>query len=64
MTKQEFRNALCILRSIDAYELGDPDWWDQFTADPHMFYLLSDNKREQVIWSVIEARSRPREVVP
>jgi hypothetical protein len=59
LTKKQFRNALCILRSIDAHELGDPPWWPQFQADPYDFYLRCDYEREQLIWFVVEARMVP-----
>jgi hypothetical protein len=62
MTRQQFRDALCILRSIDAHELGDPQWWPQFRDDPYLFYLRCDDKREALIWAVVEARSHPQEV--
>lgn len=66
----EFRNALCILTSIDAHELveagvlgrpglGRAGMWNDFLANPYRFLLRADDETAAKIWSIIERRSRP-----
>lgn len=70
MTRQELRNALCILRSIDRYELveagvegvepfmdlaGDQKWI-AFRDDPYTFFIRADDDTAEKIWGIIERR--------
>lgn len=65
MTRLEFRNRLCILRSIDRHELvqagvmgaDDPTMWNAFVNDPERFFLLCEDHRAEKIWRVIERRA-------
>lgn len=57
MTFAQFHNALRILRSIDAHELGDPDWWPQFREDPYGFLILTREGDEGgAIWRAMVKR--------
>ena len=64
MTFKEFRNALCILRSIDEHELveagvleanRDSRWLD-FRSDPYEFLLLSDDPTTDKLWALMIKR--------
>lgn len=57
MTMAEFHNGLRILRSIDSWELGDPEWWPRFRDDPYRFFMRADNDTCMMIWSVVMKRS-------
>jgi hypothetical protein len=67
MTRLEFRNRLCILRSIDQHELveacaiGADDFpmWRVFVKDPVSFFVLCEDHRAEKIWRVIERRAYP-----
>jgi hypothetical protein len=67
MTRQDFRNRLAILRSIDRHELveagaiGADDFtmWNTFLNDPVRFFLLCEDHRAEKIWRVIERRAMP-----
>lgn len=63
MTRLEFRNRLCILRSIDEDELRsagikltDKDWLS-FCLDPFRFFLKMDDETADKLWRVIERRA-------
>ena len=65
MTKLEFRNLLCILHSIDAWEL--PQTWSEeiikkFLRDPTSTFMRSDDERSNEIWSAMQVRAAPRDV--
>ena len=60
MTRLEFRNRLCILRSIDEDELrsagiklSDKDWLS-FCLDPFRFFLKMDDETAEKLWRLIE----------
>jgi len=63
MTFRQFRNGLCILRSIDRSELTDVgfdmthDQWYSFRDDPYEYLLRCDDERAKWIWAVIGKRS-------
>jgi hypothetical protein len=67
MTRLEFRNRLCILRSIDQYELveagvigtDDDAMWHTFVADPYRWFILCDDKTAEKLWRLIESRAYP-----
>lgn len=69
MTFGEFRNALCILASIDEHELvevgalGGRWTWQSFTHDPFRFIVRCDDERAVKIWSIVERR-QPSERAP
>ena len=56
MTEHQFRNGLCILRSIDSHELDDPVWYPEFRDDPYLFFMRSDDERADLIWQVVTVR--------
>jgi hypothetical protein len=65
VTRLEFRNRLCILRSIDEDELrtagiklSDKDWLS-FCLDPFRFFLKMDDETADKLWRVIERRALP-----
>ncbi len=70
MTFKEFRNALCILRSIDRHELvvagvlqpsledrqtRDSRWLD-FRHDPYEFLLRADDETTDKLWALMIKR--------
>ena len=64
MDKREFRNLLCILHSIDGWEL--PQTWSEesikkFLRDPTSTFLRSDDERSDEIWKAILARAAPKD---
>lgn len=67
MTRLEFRNRLCILRSIDRHELveaeviGADDFtmWNTFVNAPERFFVLCEDHRAEKIWRLIESRAYP-----
>lgn len=67
MTRLEFRNRLCILRSIDRHELvevgaigvDDLTMWNLFVSNPERFFVLCEDRRAEKIWRVIERRANP-----
>jgi hypothetical protein len=69
ISRREFRNLLCIMHSIDGWEL--PATWPEkaqeaFMRDPINFFLRSDDRRTDEIWAIMfrhaEPMSRVREV--
>ena len=57
-----FQNRVRIFHSIDRHELdeagypiGDVDW-SRFKASPLQFFILADEEKANVIWSIIKAR--------
>lgn len=63
MTKYEFRNLLCVLNSIDKWEL--PNDWNiptraAFLNDPIEFFLRCDDNRSDAIWEVMLKRTERR----
>lgn len=67
MTRLEFRNHLCILRSIDRHELAeggvigadDFTMWNTFVNDPVRFFLLCEDHRAEKIYRLVERRAAP-----
>jgi hypothetical protein len=67
MTRLEFRNRLCILRSIDRHELveagvlaaDDVSMWNVFAVDPYRWFLLRDDDTAEKLWRLIERRATP-----
>lgn len=53
MTKMQFRNAVCLIHNIDAVDLDDPTWWEQFRDNPIGFFLRSDDERSDRIWQAM-----------
>jgi hypothetical protein len=70
MTRLEFRNRLCILRSIDRHELVgagildayDEPMWVVFAKDPARWFLLRDDETAEKLWQLIERRALPAEI--
>lgn len=56
MTKGEFDNGLRLLRSIDARELGNPEWWPQFRDDPYGYFVRGPDCDADVIWQAMVRR--------
>ena len=57
-----FQNRVRIFHSIDRHELdeagypiGDVDW-SRFKARPLQFFILADEEKVNVIWSIVRAR--------
>jgi hypothetical protein len=68
MTRHEFRNCLCILRSIDEHELEaagikmiDKEWLS-FCIDPFRWFLRADDATALRLWVLIERRAKPEPV--
>jgi hypothetical protein len=65
ITKREFRNLLCIMHSIDSWEL--PDHWtvdqkSRFLDIPIPFFLNSDDRRMDEIWQIVTRRAMGTEL--
>jgi hypothetical protein len=56
ITLAEFHNGLRILRSIDSYELGDPEWWPAFRDNPYLFFVCTRDEIQERIWTVMLKR--------
>jgi hypothetical protein len=59
MNKREFRNLLCLLHSIDSWELPaewSPDAQSAFLRDSVDFFLRSDDVRSDAIWRAMMIR--------
>lgn len=56
MTFAEFHNGLRLLNSIDASEIGNPDWWPEFRDDPFRFLMRCPDLYAGVIWRAMEKR--------
>lgn len=64
MTFKEFRNALCILRSIDMHELVEAgvlepnraSRWREFQSDPYEFLLRADDATTDKLWTLMVKR--------
>lgn len=65
MTLREFRNALCVLHSIDRYELVEagviksdaPDeWWQGFRDYPVQTFLRMDDDKAEKLWALMQRR--------
>jgi hypothetical protein len=59
MTKQEFRNLICLLHSVDSWEL--PASWSTemqsaFLRDSVDFFLRCDDERSDAIWNAMMSR--------
>ncbi len=61
-TLANFRNALCILRSIDRHEITgvglhlQDDAWVRFRNDPYLFFIKADDRTQGVLWQIVEQR--------
>ena len=56
--KRQFRNRICILRSIDRHEvptLTDRQW-ERFRKDPYLGYLRLDEPGEAAVWDALRLR--------
>lgn len=58
MTQNEFRNALCLISSIDAHELKGvaPETAAKFVANPVRVFLRADDETAAAIWAAMVAR--------
>ena len=62
MTFREWRNAWCVIRSIDRHELElaglrlDDDRWMRFRYHPHEFLIRADDETARIIWSIVRKR--------
>ena len=62
ISKRQFRNLLCIMHSIDDWELPatwQPNTQQAFLRDPINFFLRSDDGRANEIWAIIMRRVDP-----
>ena len=67
MSKQEFRNLICLLHSIDSWELPaswSTDMQSAFLRDSVDFFLRCDEERSQAIWVAMMARLSKSEPTP
>jgi hypothetical protein len=65
MTKMEFRNLLCLLHSIDSWEL--PASWSTdlqaaFLRNSLDFFLRCDEERSDAIWQAMMKRLHTQEI--
>lgn len=56
MTQDEFHNGLRILRSIDAHEVGNPEWYGQIQEDPYHFFIKCSDEIADAIWAAMVKR--------
>lgn len=61
MTFSEFHNGLRILRAIDAHELNNPPWYEEFARDPYRFLITCGDETAERIWHVMIKRGAVRE---
>jgi hypothetical protein len=68
MTRLEFSNRLCILRSIDEDELAaagikmtNKDWF-YFCCDPFRAFLRMDDATAEKLWRIVDRRALPVEI--
>jgi hypothetical protein len=68
MTRLEFSNRLCILRSIDEDELAvagikmtDTEWFS-FCLDPFRAFLRMDDRAAAKLWQIVDRRALPVEI--
>jgi len=62
MTRNEFRNGLAILRSLDQYEVPFlQNQWDVFRNDPYHFFLASSH--QEAIWDAVQKRINPKKEI-
>jgi hypothetical protein len=71
MTRLEFRNLICVLRSIDRYELveagviggmdHDTDLfaWTSFQANPYEWFVRADDDTAEKLWRLMQRRANP-----
>jgi hypothetical protein len=62
MSKQEFRNLLCLLHSVDSWELPvqwSPDMTKAFLRNSVDFFLRCDDERSDAIWQAMMNRLTP-----
>jgi hypothetical protein len=52
----QFLNGLRVLYSLDAHELGDPEWWGAFASDPFRYAMRCDSERAGIIWRAMVKR--------
>jgi hypothetical protein len=62
MAKDEFHNALRILISLDAHELGYPPWWDNFCEDPFVFLIRAQDETVDRIWEAMVKRGAVKDI--
>lgn len=58
LDRRQFRNRLCILRSIDRHEvpgLSDVQW-QRFRDDPYLGLLKLDDPGEAEVWRALRKR--------
>jgi hypothetical protein len=63
MSKQEFRNLLCLLHSIDSWELPaswSTDMQSAFLQNSLDFFLRCDDARSEAIWQAMMNRLAPK----
>ena len=61
MIQGEFRNALCILRSIDFHEVSgfmSDEQWRSFRAAPGDFFVRADDSMADKLWRIIQRRQK------
>ena len=69
MTRGELRNVLCIMRSIDRWELvergvihdgdkGDKDW-ENFRRNPYDWFIKAPDQQQHGLWELIMDRHKP-----
>ena len=59
MKKRQFHNALRILLNIDRWDvewMGDREW-QEFIANPHRFFIASDDPTADKLWAIIIERN-------
>jgi hypothetical protein len=67
MNRHDFRNGLCIIRSIDMHQLekagvirdGDGKAWQAFRSNPERFFLCCEEAAAEALWGLIERRLEP-----
>ena len=59
LTKRQWLNIYCILRSLDLHELdgGMPGFdWESFRDDPHQYFLKCPSSVSDMIWDAVKRR--------
>lgn len=60
ITRQQFRNLICLMHNIDSWDL--PDRWSgeqqsAFLRNPIDSFLRADDKRADEVWAIMMKRA-------
>jgi hypothetical protein len=59
MTLHRFRHALRILMSFGFHDVAGivpSERWEEFSTNPHRYFVRADEETQRALWDLIEAR--------